>query len=386
MENKIHRICIFSAYFHPHFGGVEQYNYQLATQMVKSGYQVYMVTFNTENQVSREMLNGFQIFRFPVFALFKERFPLPKMNHQFKLLFKEIRAFNPDCILANTRFYTSTQLALYLGKKTKKPLYIIEHGTGHLSLGNKFLDFLGRQYEHVISHLIRKYAGGFFGVSKACNQWLKHFGIESKGVVYNSVDTEHVFPNEYRVRELYNLPPDSQIIAFAGRLIKEKGVTELLAAFDRLSKKHQFLYLFIAGSGPLSETLSQFYANNPRIIFLGAVSHENVLDLLKDSGLVVIPSYYPEGLPTLILEAGLCKCAVVATPMGGTREVIDRNNGMIIQAGSAENIYSALECLISDPEIINNMAENLHQKVISSYGWKKTTSDFLETLNSLQIC
>lgn len=386
LENKIHRICIFSAYFHPHFGGVEQYNLQLASQLVKSGYSVSIVTFNTEEQKSREIQNGFQLIRLPVLSLFNERFPLPKTNNQFKLLLREIIAFNPDCIIANTRFYTSSLLAICLGRKTNKPVYFIEHGTGHLSMNNAFLDFLGRQYEHTISRIIRKYAAGFFGVSKACNKWLEHFGIKSLGVVYNSVDTEHVFQNRYKVREIYNIPQDAMIVAFAGRLIKEKGVTELLTAFDSLTKQKEDLYLFIAGSGPLLESFRQTHSNNHRILFLGVISHEDVLDLLYDSNIVVIPSYYPEGLPTLILEAGLSRCALVATPQGGTEEIINENNGIIIQAYSAKSIYSALESLISDREHIKKLAENLHHRVISDFSWNKTTFDFLETLNSLQTC
>lgn len=385
-NHKIHRICIFSAYFHPHIGGVEQYNLQLATEAVRAGYDVMMVAYNTENAADYEKLNHFGLIRLPSCKLFRERFPLPRMNKKFRNMMNEIRAFSPDCLITSTRFYSLTCIALQLGEKLHKPVYILEHGTGHLSMNNSWLDFLGKQYEHAVTRLVRKKAAGFFGVSLACNRWLEHFNIQALGVVYNSVDTGHVFKNSFHIREVNKIPEDVVLITFAGRLIKEKGVVELLGAFTRLSGVYPNIYLVIAGSGPLLEQSRQKYAASTRILFTGSLSHDDVLDLLKDTDIVAIPSYYPEGLPTLILEAGLCHCALVATARGGTEEVISEDCGFIIEANSEERIYLSLEKLIIDNPGRAGMADKLHSKVMNNFSWEKTTVGFLNTLNSLQIC
>lgn len=385
-NHKIHRICIFSAYFHPHFGGVEQYNLQLATEATRAGYDVMMVAYNTENAPDHEKLNHFGLIRLPSCKLFRERFPLPRLNKKFRNMINEIRTFSPDCLITSTRFYTLTYIALQIGEKLHKPVYILEHGTGHLSMNISWLDFLGKQYEHAITHLVRKKAAGFFGVSQACNRWLEHFKIKAFGVVYNSVDTGHVFKNSFHVREVNQIPEDAVLITFAGRLIKEKGVGELLEAFSRLSGVYQNIFLAIAGSGPLLEQSRQKYAASKRVIFTGTMTHDDVLDLLKDTDIVAIPSYYPEGLPTLILEAGLCHCALIATARGGTEEVITADCGVIIEAHSEESIYTSLEKLIVDSPGRTGMADKLHHKVIHHFSWEKTTRDFVNTLNSMQIC
>ena len=162
----------------------------------------------------------------------------------------------------------------------------------------------------------KKYTDYFYGVSEdACN-WLNHFKIKSNGVWYNSINR---FDEDILIRK-----SDKTVrVLYAGRVIKEKGIEDLIAAFNKLNNKN--IELTIAGEGNYLDYLKSKYANN-QIKFLGKMNFDDLLKVYAKTNIFVHPSHYPEGLPTCILEAGLMKCAVIATPNGGTRYFINGNN------------------------------------------------------------
>ena len=59
-----------------------------------------------------------------------------------------------------------------------------------MSVGNPVLDFFGGIYEHGLTHFVKKHVTSYYGVSRNCNKWLRHFGIEASGVWYNAVTPE----------------------------------------------------------------------------------------------------------------------------------------------------------------------------------------------------
>lgn len=92
----------------------------------------------------------------------------------------------------NTRFYRHSLVAMKFAEKNHIPCITIEHGTSHLSVNNKVLDYFGSLYEHALTMLDKKHCDNYYGVSLACNDWLKHFHIKAKGVLYNSIDVHEV--------------------------------------------------------------------------------------------------------------------------------------------------------------------------------------------------
>lgn len=97
-----------------------------------------------------------------------------------------------DLVIVNTRFYRHSLVAMKFAQKNHIQCITIEHGTSHLSVNNKVLDFFGSIYEHGLTMLDKRHCDRYYGVSLACNEWLKHFHIEASGVLYNSIDVHEV--------------------------------------------------------------------------------------------------------------------------------------------------------------------------------------------------
>lgn len=372
-------ICIFTGFYYPHFGGVEKYTSGLSKFLSLQGYRIIIITSNTEKVARSETIDNVEILRFPVFSLFKNRYPVPNFfSTRYWELINIIRNQKIDYFILNTRFYITTFIGLRLASEKKMRCLLIEHGTGHLITKNPIIKLFAAQYEHFLSERIKKYNPVFYGVSEACNRWLRHFNIHSEGVIYNGIDTRNKIKNTPHYKQHFNLPDDHIIFSSASRLIAEKGVPELVNTFMKFSTSHENVHLFLAGDGPLLESFMLRFQNHRQIHILGKLNYEEVMNLFGESDIVIVPSRYPEGLPTVILEAGLANCAVITTDVGGSSEVINtREFGLLIKNCDEGELLSAMDELYKDEKSRKDMATNLRNKIIVYFDWELITKNLL---------
>lgn len=378
---KRKKIGIFSGYFLPHLGGVERYSEKLSAELLKLGYKVVIITSNYSELPDEEVVAGVRIYRLPTYSFAKDRYPIPKTNTKYQKLIQKIEQESIDYYLLNTRFHLTSLVGARMGKRLGKPTILIEHGTGHFTVNNKIIDVFGGIYEHILTMIVKRHVDAFYGVSKNCNNWLRHFGIKARGVFYNAVNPEDAEAVENIYDNIYE--KDYVVITYAGRLIKEKGILNLLDAFMDVKDKYPKLRLVIAGDGGLLDHIKQKY-KDPRVDLLGRLDFDNVMALYKRTDIFVYPSLYPEGLPTSILEAGLMNCAVIATPRGGTEEVIvDEGHGIIV-SGDIDSIRESIEKLATSSTLRNSMAQKLKHRVENVFNWKAVANTVSNEIRSLR--
>lgn len=365
MKKNKKTIAFFNGFYIPHLGGVERYTSKVV-EILKKKYNIIIVTTNDNNYKSKEIMDDIKVYRLPVYSLCKNRYPFLHKNSKYKELLDDLNKEKIDYIICNTRYYQTSILGSKVSKDKKCPLYVIDHSSNHISVGNKILDFFGSIYEHHLTKKTKRYNPKFYGVSKRCNKWLKHFDIKASGVFYNAID-DKVYNEFYH--EVNN--GDTIVLSYIGRIIKEKGVLNLLEAFSELRKKYSNIVLHIAGDGPLLEKIKNEYTDS-HIHFLGKLNYEEVMNLCVKTDIFVHPSMYPEGLPTSILEAGVMKCAVVATDRGGTKEVINNSNVGLIVKENVEDLVKKLDFLLSNYDEMNKLKENIHNRIIHNFTWKQT--------------
>lgn len=379
--NKIGTLTFFSAYYPPHTGGVERYVRSLAQNLHSKGVKVFVVTSGQDETGGITDDGGITVIRLPVRDLISGRYPVFRNNQSSRELKEYIRTIDSDIYVSNMRIYHSTFLGKKVARIKKKPHIIIEHVTGHFSVNNPLLDYIGRVYEHIITYFAKKGARAFYGVSAACSCWLGHFGIESAGIIPNGVSDPGY--DYFSMRDELGIGSEKIMITYAGRLIEEKGIKLLAGAFEKLCAKNPDVVLVIAGNGKLEEFAGNISAESGgKVVYAGSLSHNRAVNLLKDSDIAVNPSYYPEGLPTLLLEAGLYDCPVIATDCGGTRElIINDETGILIEPRNETALLCALERLAGDSGLRKQLALNFHKKVISEFSWDRIADLFLFEMN-----
>ena len=112
--------------------------------------------------------------------------------------------------------------------------------------------------------------------------------------------------------------PRQGAIAYAGKLSEAKGVPSLLDAVDVLAKQIPGLELHVAGAGTgeEAEAIRRRIAATEHVVFHGQLSPEYLAQLLRESAVFVLPSFF-EGLPLVLVEAAACGCRLVATELPG---------------------------------------------------------------------
>ncbi len=374
-------ICMFSANYLPNVGGVERFTYYVCRELIAAGHNVTLVTNNLFDLPTKEVIDGLKIYRFDCKPCLGGRFPIAVKNDRFKMIDAELKAADFDLIFINARFYLHSIYAARLAKKKCVPCLTVEHGTSHLSINNKFLDFCGGFVEHFLTAILKHYCKDYYAVSQSAGRWSGHFGIKSKGVLYNTVDTaeiEEILKAECRsFKQEYGIPDTQKIITFTGRLLKEKGLYELLTAKANLKCKD--CKLIIAGTGPLEKEISSLGRDD--VIYVGKLEFGDVIALLKESDIYCLPSY-SEGMSTAVLEAIAAKCFVITTANGGAKELITSDEfGIILKDSNPDALAAALDRALADDGYRADAAQKSYLKLKTDFTFKATAEKIISIIN-----
>lgn len=164
----------------------------------------------------------------------------------------------------------------------------------------------------------------------------------------NGVDLDRFWSSDERrreAREEFGVDPDTPLIGFVGRLVRDKGIEELVEAFDILRRSVPEAVLILAGDyeegDPVAESVRRRIAGTPGIRRLGHV--EDTARLYPALDLLAFPSAR-EGLPNAPLEAAANAVPTVAFDATGSRDVIiDGSTGALVPSGDVASLAQALE-------------------------------------------
>lgn len=373
-------IVIFFSYYFPHFGGIEKYTYSLCNALTKKGHKVILVTSSYDKKLKYyEESSEAIIYRFPIKKNIGNRYPVFNKSN-LDCIFKELSKMKIDLAIIQARFYLLSLWASKFVKDNNIPAICIDHGNAHLTIQNKVLDCMGAAYEHFLTSFIKKRIDSFYAVSEASLKWLEHFGIKGKGVLYNSVDNSEI--NLFK--KYISKSDEKTIITFAGRMLEDKGVLRLVMAFNRLCDKYDNIKLNLIGDGPVLNKVSELSQGNANINILGRVDNSEVMKILGSTNIFVNPSR-AEGMPTCILEAGAMQCAVVASPVGGTTEIIpDENFGLFCNVDE-KSVYEKIEFLLNNKDKMIELGKNLHKRILSTFTWDKVANKIINIADELSV-
>jgi len=373
---------IFSAQYLPTVGGIERYTNSLAKKLIEKGHKITVLTSSLPNLPSHETAaDGIEIYRIPVKWIMNRRFSIPVPGGEFRSIEKQLASKNFDFAIIQTRFYLNSVWASRFCKKNGIPAIVVEHGTAHL-IRDGLLGFIGSTYEHIAARYINHNCKNFYGVSLACCEWLKHFGLEGKGCLYNAVDPDLVaqtaLNGEATLFEKIDFK-DKTTIAFAGRFIKEKGVVNLAEAFKEINREFPDVQLVMAGDGELWQQVKDMKVDN--LILPGNLSYPHSLALLKNSDIFCLPTF-SEGFSTSVLEAAALKAMVITTKTGGSPQLIkDENHGILIDSMDSADIVKALRTALRDREYTKQCAENAYKNLVRHFTWEQVAEEFLNIYN-----
>lgn len=162
-------------------------------------------------------------------------------------------------------------------------------------------------------------------------------------------------PVSFRVAQLASTAaPGGPIrLVSAGRLVPEKGIDVLILAFAEVFDEIPDVVLEVAGDGPQRPALEKLVERlgiEARVKFAGYLPPDSMPSFLAGASLAVLPSRVEEGLPRVLVEAGLAGCALVGTDLGGIKDIVEPDRtGVLVPPNNPGALAEALLRLLRDP-------------------------------------
>lgn len=157
---------------------------------------------------------------------------------------------------------------------------------------------------------------------------------------------------------------------FVGRIVRDKGINELVNAFSRLNKNYPDTRLLLVGSveddlDPVLPETWMAIEKEESIISVG--SQKDVRPYYEASDALVFPSYR-EGFPNVVLEAGAMELPSIVTDINGSREIIEEGvNGVIVPPRDESALYEAMEDMVTHPEKVSKMSAKSRPMIAARY-------------------
>lgn len=223
-----------------------------------------------------------------------------------------------------------------------------------------------------IPRVITTHGGDVYALNSKRMLSLKRFILKSSSVttvnnemrerlIENSlVEDAEVIPMGVKLEKLDVQKTPRQLV-FVGRLVEKKGLQYLLEAVTEIDCQ-----LKVIGDGPLAESLKELAPAN--VEFLGQLSKQQVMQVIAESELMVIPSVIAkngdrEGLPVTLMEAASNQTAVIATNLTGINEVvIDGETGVLVEQRDVQGLKDAITNLLVDDKTRTRLQLALHEK------------------------
>jgi glycosyltransferase involved in cell wall biosynthesis len=282
--------------------------------------------------------------------------------------------------------HSPTTFVYSMMKDKKRPFVVSAHGTsfGEISslyrTPNNFLNLSSIKDAAIVqpswaclTNLEYNYADRVVAVSKAvADELVNYYRLDSQkiSVVYNGVSVPLV---EERGEE--------NLILSIGRMVWRKGFLYLINAMPSVLKEYPKAKLVLVGEGiykpKLIEQTKKLNIEHA-ITFCGYLPKEDLFKLYGKAHLYIQPSLY-EPLCGTVLEAMACQKPVIATKVGGNREMIRQGeNGVLVNPSDSKELAEAIKTLLSDASYCARIGKKAKETVEKSFSWESIAKETLK--------
>lgn len=292
-------------------------------------------------------------------------------------LYKIFKRERPDIVHSHTP--KAGTLAMIAAKLARVPHRL------HTIAGLPLVEVTGKKrqllnvVEKITYHCATKIYPNSYGLKEIILQ--NKFTTSSKLKVLgngssNGIDLNYFNPDNITqvqkqdLRVNLGIAKEDFVFVFLGRLVKDKGINELISAFKNLNNRMQNTKLLLLGAyekelDPLLPITTEEIQNNQNIITAGWVS--DVRPYLAISNALVFPSYR-EGFPNTVMQACAMKLPCIVSNINGCNEIIKNNiNGLVIPVKDQISLVQAMEKFRANKDFLEKLAKNTRQLIQEKY-------------------
>lgn len=342
------------------------YNFRMSliTRLLAEGMQVVVITPVDDYINALTETEGIEVV--PVKQLDRKRTNLLqelRLLREFQSIYQTVK---PDVVLHYT--IKANVYGGWVAKRLGINTISILPGLGYaFTRKSKLRSFIKRLYRWVLPHSSYVIFENHSDHDKFVDQQII---TRQQGVVFKGcgVDTDYFSPMPKTRRD------EKVVFLFMGRLIKEKGIHEFVRAAERVHRENEDTEFWIIGhidaENPSAVPYDTFLKwIKPRYIkYLGF--QDDVRQVIRNADCVVLPSYYPEGIPRVLQEGMAMEKPIITADSNGCREAITPNstNGLLVAPESVPDLANAMSLISElDPEARQTMGRNGRAWALSQF-------------------
>ncbi|MFI5531483.1 glycosyltransferase family 4 protein [Kitasatospora sp. NPDC051853] len=361
-------------------GGLGRHVHALATSLVKEGHEITVVTRYAPGHPLEEWQEGVRVVHAmedpPLFAESQDSFLAWTMAFNHTLTRAALRASTGhDFDVVHAHDWLVAHAAVTLKEQLDVPLIATIHATeagrhqGWLPENmNKSIHSVEWWLAHEACRLVVCSQYMAWEVNRLMSVPYRRMEVVANGVEPHRWETDPEQVRNFRRRH----HADGPLVGFAGRLVYEKGVQDLIMAVPELSARHPGIKVMIAGDGPYRqelEALTRDLGVTDRVEFTGFLDRE-LSTMIAACDVMALPSRYePFGMIALEVAAAGTPVAVAST--GGMMEIIrPGRTGATFNAGDPRSLAQAVSGLLTDRDNALEMAGRAREMVVRDYSWK----------------
>jgi glycosyltransferase involved in cell wall biosynthesis len=381
------RLLIVTHTFLPHVGGIERVVYEQGKRLMRHGFDVTVLT-SRMNTPEGYMVGGIKVRCYDslnqAFGL-GIPYPIPQIN-SFKPFLKSVN--EADLVHVHGHPYLSSLFAAKLAKHVGKPVVVTQHNT-FIEYESGFWDHMEWLNDATVGKQVLKSADRIITVSNATKRYVLSLGAKPQktSVLHNGVDTDRFKPSpqaKAKIRRKLKIPDDATVILTVRRLVYKNGIDTLLESAQIAAKQNPKLIFLAVGKGPdrdAVKTKIQQLGILDNFRLAGFVPDAELSAFYNAADLFVLPSKSGEGLPLVALEAMSTGLKVIATDVGGIKEVMLKDHGKLVPPDDPEKMAKAiLEFAQTEPSAQKTALHSISKRKFSWEGNVKSLIEIYEEL------
>jgi len=211
----------------------------------------------------------------------------------------------------------------------------------------------------------------------------------SNGIDIHHYDAKSVSEEERKdYRKKLKIKYNDIVFIFIGRMVKDKGLNELVFAFNELAKMNPNCKLILVGPredhlDPLTAETEITIRDNKQISAVGM--QRDIKPFVSISHVLTHPSYR-EGFPNVVLQAGSMDLPCIVSDINGCNEIIENNiNGLIVPVKDSTALKNAMQIMINNPEERIKMSANSRPRIVQRYQQEYVWNELLKFYKSLEL-
>lgn len=188
------------------------------------------------------------------------------------------------------------------------------------------------------------------------------------------------------IKQDLNLSEDDFIFVFVGRIVRDKGIHEMIRSFVEVSNSHKNVKLILVGSqepelDPIDADVLDIITSHKQILEVGF--QQDVRPYFAVANALVFPSYR-EGFPNVVMQAGAMNLPAIVSNINGCNEIIkDGYNGIIVPVKNEVDLQKAMLKLFLDKSFYTLCKHNSRENIVQSYERKQVQNALLDEYKDL---